>query len=128
MAPPHPHPLEAALRRTHRSVLVLLACCAGVIALHGFAGEEPPPDRWLTTAGVGLGLATVVLRRLGASPVIAARTSFLLLLAALVLAGGLGLLGVWVALGHDGPETGLLFTLAGAIFSIRPTRPATGAR
>jgi hypothetical protein len=124
---PDPSPLEAGLRRTHRSVLFLLASCAVAIVLHGFAGDEPAPNRWLTTAGVGLGLGTVVTRRLGGSPVMALRSRFFFLLAALVFSAVLGLLGAWIAWATDGPETGLLFTVAGAIFAIRPARLTVGA-
>lgn len=120
---PDPQPLEAALRHTHRSVLGLLATCAVVIVLHGFSGEEPPPDRLLTTVGVGIGLTTVVLRRLGGSPVVGLRASFFLLLGALLLAASLGLLGAWITWARNGPETGILFTLAGVIFAIRPGQP-----
>jgi hypothetical protein len=122
---PGPATLLAGLRRTRASVLALLGVCAVVIALHGFDHPEPPPDRWATTLGVGLGLGTVVLRRLGASPRVGPRTGFLCMVASLALAGGLGLLGAWMAWRIDATRTGILFTLAGTIFAVRPI---TGAR
>jgi len=122
--PATPSPLIAALRHTQRSVLGLLVCCAIAAVLSGFAPEEPPPDRWTATLGVGLGLGTIVLRRLGASPVIGARTAVLLVLGSLVLAGGLGLLGAWIAFRADATRSGLLLTLAGVIFALRPVAPA----
>jgi len=125
---PAPSPLARAVRPTHRSVLALLGCCAIVTLLQGFPDEEPPPDRWVATVGVGLGLGSIVLRRLGASPVIRARSAALLLAASLVLAGGLGLLGAWTAWRDDATRTGLLFTLAGLIFALRPIAPAARRR
>ncbi|MCH2185532.1 hypothetical protein MK280_06630 [Myxococcota bacterium] len=116
--------LQRALQRTHRSVLILLAACAGWILLQGFGPEESPPERGWTTLGVGLGLGCVVLRRLGASPSRSPRTGFFLIIAALVFAATLGLLGSWIAATTGATRTGLLFTLAGLIFSLRPSRPA----
>lgn len=125
---PDPTPLVEALRRTRRSVFVLLACSAGAIVLGGFAGDEPPPDAVTTTAAIGLGLGTIVLRQLGGSPVIGARTRMFLLVGSLVCAGALGLLGVFVAWSAGGARTGILFTLAGVIFAARPHAPALRAR
>ncbi|MDG2052134.1 MAG: hypothetical protein P8M78_18435 [Myxococcota bacterium] len=120
--------LQRSLQRAHRSVLVLLAACAAWILLQGFGPEESPPDRGWTTLGVVLGLGCVLFRRLGASPIRAPRTAFFLSLAALILAAALGLLGSWIAVTPGASRTGLLFTLAGFIFSLRPSRPGPWAR
>ena len=115
--------LQRALQRTHRSVLILLAACAAWILLQGFGPDESPPERGWTTLGAALGFGCVLLRRLGASPTRSPRTGFFLLLAALVFAAALGLLGSWIAATTGATRTGLLFTLAGLIFSLRPSRP-----
>jgi len=118
--------LLGALRTTHRSVLALLLVCALVIVSQGLEGDEPPPDRIFATLGIALGLLTIVLRRLGASPVISLRSGALLSLGGLVSAACLGGLGVYMATARNGAETGLLLTAAGLIFAIRP--PAVTAR
>jgi len=123
-----PTPLEAALRRTRFSVLALLACCAGVVALRGFAGDEPPPDRWWTTLAVLIGLATIVLRRIAASPALRPPRAIFFLLGSLVLSAALGLLGVFVAYTGDAVRTGILFSLAGALFTIRPMGAVASGR
>ena len=119
--------LQHALQRTHRSVLILLAACAAWILLQGFGPDESPPERGWTTLGAALGLGCVLLRRLGASPSRSPRAGFFLLLAALVFAAALGLLGSWIAATTGATRTGLLFTLAGLIFSLRPSRPVSRA-
>ena len=125
--PPGATDLQRALQRTHRSVLILLAACAAWILLQGFGPDESPPERGWTTLGAALGLGCVLLRRLGASPTRSPRTGFFLLLAALVFAAALGLLGSWIAATTGATRTGLLFTLAGLIFSLRPSRPVSRA-
>lgn len=123
-----PTSLATALRRTRFSVLALLACCAGVVALRGFADDEPPPDRWWTTAAVVIGLGTIVLRRLAVSPAIRPPRTIWLLLGSLGLSACLGLLGVVVAYTGDAARTGILFSLAGALFTIRPTGAVASGR
>jgi hypothetical protein len=114
-------PLQSAFKTTHRSVLGLLVVCLIVIVSQGIEGDEPAPDRALATIGIGFGLTTIVLRRLGSSPTITLKTSLFLGLASLLSSAGLGGLGVYIAIAQAGPQTGLLFTFAGLIFAMRPT-------
>jgi len=108
-------------------VLALLVACAAAIASSGFADQEPPPARWVSVAGVGLGLGTILLRRLGASPATGPERASFLTAGALVLCGALGVLGVWLAYGQGSPRSGMLFTLAGAVFAARPAKPLVRA-
>ncbi len=120
--------LGRSLKQARWSVLGLLVCCLGLILLRGFENPEPPPDRWLTTVAVLLALGTIVLGRFAASPGVDVRRAIWLMLAALVVAAALGLFGVYVAWADGDSMTGLLFSLAGIIFAIRPTRPLGSAR
>jgi len=116
---PSTHRLARWLPPARRGVLGLLIGCGLVIAARGIGGDEPPPDRVATTAAIGLALGCIVLRRLAASPVIGAGTAHALALASLALAGGLGPLGLGLALVHAAPRSGLVYCLAGVIFSLR---------
>ena len=115
--------LQQLLRKLHRAVLILLGACALWIVFQGFNDPPSPPDQWILTLGVGLGLGTVILRRVGSSPKRPPQTALFLLMGALLLAGSLGLFGSWIAWSTGATQTGLLFTLAGLIFAIRPSRP-----
>lgn len=117
---PSAEPLRLALRRTHRSVLGLLAVCAVVILAGGTSGEEPPPDRVMTVGAVVLALLGIMLRRASSSPRIQPRSALILAVAALLTWGGLGLLAVWLAWTEGASETALIYTLAGFIFALRP--------
>jgi hypothetical protein len=122
MPQPIPSPagvqFQSALRNTHRSVLAVLAVCAVVIATRESA-VEPTPDRFYTVLAIGAALATIVLRRLSTSPVAGFRARVGFALAGLVCAASLGLVGVVVAVELDAKQTGLVYTLAAAIFSLR---------
>jgi drug/metabolite transporter (DMT)-like permease len=117
---PSAEPLRLALRRTHRSVLGLLAVCAVVILAGGTSGEEPPPDRVMTVGAVVLALLGIMLRRASSSPRIQPRSALILAVAALLTCGGLGLLAVLLAWTEGASETALIYTLAGFIFALRP--------
>jgi hypothetical protein len=123
MAPTAPDsaPLERAMRNTRRSVLGVLATCALLIFVHGFGGDEPPPDRLVATAAIVLALGAIVMRRVSTSPVIRPKTSIFLRLGALMTCAALGGLGVYLAYGLATPLSGILFTLAGIVFALRPT-------
>jgi hypothetical protein len=126
LPPPAIEPLARWLRLAHRGVLGLLIGCALGIVARGFGGEEPPPDRVATSAAVGLALGCIVLRRLAASPVIRTRTAHIVALACLALAAALGPLGIALALSHDAPRSGLVYCVAGLIFSLRRPDLAAG--
>lgn len=113
------------LQITHRGVLILLALTGTGLLLGDFDAPPPAPDPGVTTAGIGLALAAIALRRFASSPALAPTTAVFLSLGALVSAAGLGLLGVLIALQTDSRETGLFFTLAGLIFALRRPGGAT---
>ena len=105
-------------------VLLLLAACALTTVFtassgsSGGAGAVVPPD--YTLVAVGLGLGVVVARRLSTSPVMQLRNRARLSIVSLVLAGLLGLLATGLGLQHGATQPALVFTLAGAVFILRP--------
>jgi hypothetical protein len=115
--------LDRSLRRSHRTVLFVVAACAAVSALQAGAGEEAPPDPTYTTIAVVLALALIVARRTATSRVIAPKTSLALTLAAYAFASALAMLGTFVAITQHAMQTGLVYALAAAIFCLRPPQP-----
>ena len=120
---PDPTPVNTALRRLHRGVLITLAVCALVIAASGQTerhGEPPAPDNPYGVVALALAAGAILSRRSVATPSRPTRGFVYASVASLVCAGGLGLLGV--AAGSDGghTSTGLLYALAGALLSLRP--------
>jgi hypothetical protein len=117
--------LDRALRGVHRSVLVTLAVCAGVIA----ASAEPVPaagaadvPRGFAHAATALAAVAILTRRrraAGANP----RGHVALSLASLLSACGVGIVGVAAALAGTPRTTALVYALAGAIFALRPPQP-----
>jgi hypothetical protein len=107
-----------------------LALCAAVVAaLRGVAPRELAPglDRALLAAALGLALASILARQLAGARRTGLRVRVWLELASLLLAGGIGLVGVAaVELGAD-TTRGLLHVFAGALFALRPAAPP-GAR
>lgn len=124
---PDPEPLRQAVRRTHRSVLALLALCALMTLVRGFAGDEPPPDRITTAWALGLALFGILARRAATSPQLGPRLIVGFGLASLLASAALGLLGVYLAWTQDAVQTGLVYTLAGVIFALRPPPPPSAA-
>jgi len=116
---------EHILRNAHRIVLSLLVAVGGAIALGDLNAPTPDPEPKTTAAGLALALAAILLRRFASSAGIRPEKALWLALASLVSAGGLGLLGGYVALQTDSSETGLLLTLAGFIFALRVPRPVS---
>jgi hypothetical protein len=110
--------LDAALRRVQRGVLLTLAVCAVVIAATAAAETAAPPPHGFPIAAVALGVASVIARQAGAAA--PARIRVHLALASLLLAAGIGLVGVALAL-RGGPRgIALAYTLGGAILCLRP--------
>lgn len=111
--------LVASLTRVHRGVLLLLAACAGVIAVGSTgapAAAEAP--RVYTFAALGFALGAILLRQ--AAPGFAPHRGLRLLLASLVLAGCVGLVGVALALQVGARNTALAYVLGAAILCLRP--------
>lgn len=111
--------LDRALRRLHWSALATLAACV-LVALLQPGGDEPAPDRTLATVGVALAVATILARMFASSPVMRPRPRFVLVLAHLLCALALGLLGAYLAVALDEKRVGLGFALGGGILCLRP--------
>ena len=114
-------PLDAALRRTHWSVLGLLAVCAVVIATAGPA--EPasvPPPRPLIYTAVGFAAFTILARQFASSPRLARSRRAIPAVVSLASGAALGLTGVVAALLLADRGTGLGLVLGAAILSLRP--------
>jgi len=105
----------------HRCVLGLLVACALVVALAAESGDEQAiPPRNYTLIAVGLALGVVSTRRLSTSPVISARARARLSILSLTLAGALGLVAAMLGAQHGAKQSALVFTLAAALFVLRP--------
>jgi hypothetical protein len=83
-------------------------------------GEVPVVPDDYTYAAIGLGLGVVITRRLSTSPVMQPRSRARLGLAAMTFAALLGLLATTLGLQQGATQPALVFTLAGALFILRP--------
>jgi peptidoglycan/LPS O-acetylase OafA/YrhL len=110
--------LENALRNVRRGVLATLAVSALVIATTAADGISPSPPAGFPIAAIALGLGSVLARH--AAVATRSRTRILFALASPLLAAGVGLVGVALAL-QDGPRTtSLAYALGGALLCLRP--------
>ena len=116
---PDPAPIDLALRRAHRSILVALAMCAIVIFTQGESGDAPP-ERAHAVVALGLALATIVSRRFATSPAMGIRSRVTLVLTSFGCALAIGVVGVVITAAGGERQTGLVFVMAAAIFSLRP--------
>lgn len=116
-------PVEGRLRKLHLGVLLAVAACAVFSGLQPAAESTRGPDPTPTTVAVGLGLATVLLRRSASSPVVSPSTRFALSLCTWACALGLALLGCLLAYRDGQTQTGVVFALAAGIFCIRRPTP-----
>lgn len=119
--------LNRALRRVHRSVLLTLAVGAVVAFLSAKPGDgtlSAGAERSFTVAAVACAVASILTRRrrVAGGPV-RIRSHVTLGLASLLFAGGVGLVGVALALAGGARATALVYLLAGAIFALRPPAP-----
>jgi len=115
--------LDAALRRVRRGVLATLAVSAVVIATTAASGPVPAPPRGFPIAAIALGLASVFARH--AAVAARSRARVPLALASLLLAAGVGLVGVALALQAGPRNTALAYALGGALLCVRSgVRPA----
>jgi peptidoglycan/LPS O-acetylase OafA/YrhL len=110
--------IDAALRRVHRGVLATLAVCALVVAATAAGDPAQAPARGFPIAAVGLAVGAVFLRQ--AASRAPPRAHVRLTLASLLLAGGIGLVAVALALAEGSRSTALLYVLGGAILCLRP--------
>ena len=115
------------LRRVHSGVLAALAACALVVTLSADPAEDVGlggADRRFTTVALALGLASVLARRQAAAPGLGAGGHLRLGVAALLLAGAIGAVGVALAVARDERDAALLYVLGGAILALRPAPSA----
>jgi hypothetical protein len=123
MSAPDPSRLNASLRLVHYSVLGSLIVCALVIgAWSGASGAERAGElpQGYTIAAVLLGGASILFRRSVVDPGADPRRAVWRTLASLILAGGLGLLGVAAAVREGDGTAGLLYAVAGGLLAVRP--------
>jgi hypothetical protein len=115
---------SAALGRIRLGVLGVLAASALIVALGEGGAEAGPTDRRFTLAALTLGMASILARHqagLSSDPHLRAALAGL----GLLLAGSIGLLGLWLAVSHGERDAGLLYALGGAILALRaPLAPA----
>jgi peptidoglycan/LPS O-acetylase OafA/YrhL len=128
--PGHPDKAGATLSRVqnptlqavHRAVLVALAVCAVVVWSAGAPDAAREPDRRFALAALVLAAASILTRR--AAPAIRPRPGHAKwLLASLLLAMGVALVGVALAIGGGPREVALLYVLGAAILALRPPPP-----
>jgi hypothetical protein len=120
-AAPRSQDLDRSLRRVRLAVLVTLGAAALASLLAAPSGSETV-GRGATVGALGLGLASVLARR-QAEILRDPRWRLALALAALLLAGGLGLLGAGLAVTKQERDVGLVYSLAGAILCLRRPPP-----
>jgi len=119
---PDPSPLNAALRRAHRSALVSVAVCAVAIGAMMLASDGEATgevDRLYSFTALGLAAVSILARRsVGARKKL--RSYVYASLASMLGAVGLGVLGIVVAVGTNEFSFALLYALAGALLLLRP--------
>jgi hypothetical protein len=100
-----------ALRQAHRGVLAMLVLCAAAIAATASAEASGPADPRYGLVAIVMAVGSV----LAPSSPWHARLS----LASLLLAGGIGLVGLLLAARGGSRDTALLYVLGAAILSLR---------
>ena len=121
--------LERSLSRVRWGVLATLAVGALVIWTGGAGGSSRGLGPATTTLALLLAVGSIVTRQRAARGGTPVRLRARLLLASLLLAGGVGGVGLAVALAGGDTQTSLLLVAAGAIFALRPLPPVgPGAR
>ena len=101
----------------------MILLCAVVAWLQPGPPEEPATDPILTGVAVTLGLAVILLRGFTRSSTLAPQTRLTLLMSAYACGFALAVLGAFVAVQIDQPQTGVAFALAALIFCLRPPAP-----
>ena len=102
------------LRRAHRGVLAVLVLCAAAIAATGSSEASGGTDLRYGLAAIALAAGSILTRRVtrGSAP---SPWHARLSLASLLLAAGIGVIGLLLALGGGSRETALLYVLGAAI-------------
>jgi peptidoglycan/LPS O-acetylase OafA/YrhL len=107
-----------ALRHAHRGVLAILVLCAAAIAATASAEASGPADPRYGLAAIAMAVGSILARRVTRDRAPSpwhARFS----LASLLLAGGIGLVGLLLATRGGSRDTALLYVLGAAILSLR---------
>ena len=109
-------------RRVHRGVLAALAGFALVIWATGAPDGSGEVDRGFGIAALALAAASIIARRVAPAPQ-PSHAHLVRLVASPLLAGGVGLVGVVLALGGGPRNVAFLYVLGGAILALRPPPP-----
>jgi hypothetical protein len=120
-APPESVADEPVLRRVHLAVLAILAGSALAIATLGAQSPEPgsePP--FYSLAAVALAALAILSRGALVGPAPRLPHMRRRAVTSLLCAGALGALGLGVGISEAQQQTGLLYTLAGALLALRP--------
>lgn len=116
--------LERSLARVRWGVLATLAVGAIVVWVGRTEAVSRGPGPGVTTLAVVLAVGSILARqraaRVGTPIGLRAR----LLVASLLLAGGVGGVGLVLGIASGDSQTALLLVAAGAIFALRPFPPA----
>ena len=126
---PDPAPVNAALRRLHRSTIASLFLCAVGIGITSLTREGSRDEVGSMYSWVALALAATAIftRRSGRAASGSLRGFIYASLVSMMAAAGLGILGMLVALIESEYRAGLLYTLAGALLVLRPPTPLKGS-
>lgn len=114
-----PDALNRALRRVHRGVLATLAVCAVVVWLTTAADATEVTPRGYVWVAVALGAVAILVRPFRTIPLGNPKLAVARILASLLCAAGVGLVGVASAIAGGPRTTALGYALAGAIFALR---------
>lgn len=98
----------------------MIAVCALVAWIQPGPPDEPGTDPMLTAVAMTLGLAVIVLRGITRSKAIVPQTRVTLLMSAYACGFALAVLGAYVAINVEQPQTGVAFALAAFIICLRP--------
>ncbi len=112
--------LDTALRNVRRGVLAILAVSAIVVATRAAGADAPAPPNGFPIAAIALGLGSVLARH--AAVATRSLTRILFALASPLLAAGVGLVGVALALQQGPRTTALAYVLGGALLCLRPAQ------
>lgn len=113
-----------ALRGLHLGALGVLAGSAvAIVSLPTDGPADAIPPRPFTLTAIALAVGVVATRRLSTSPRMGPTGRAGLAAASLVQAAALGPLSLALAHGSGATQSALVFTLAAAVFALRPPAP-----
>ena len=120
--------VNGSLRKVRLGVLATLAVCALVASTSGNPAHAGQSDlQGFTWVAIALAVLCILARGVGiARPDSPARVTWILI--SLTAAAAIGLLGVAVAVQHGERQSGLLYTVGGAILTLRPLPGVVASR